>query len=64
MYLLSIGDISPYIFVLLVILLAISSFFSMSETVFSSVSYIRLKTFVEDGIKGSKKLYGLKNTLI
>ena len=55
MYLLSIGDISPYIFVLLVILLAISSFFSMSETVFSSVSYIRLKTFVEDGIKGSKK---------
>jgi len=55
MYLLSIGDISPYTFVLLFILLAISSFFSMSETVFSSVSYIRLKTFVEDGIKGSKK---------
>lgn len=55
MYLLSIGDVSPYTFVLLVILLAISSFFSMSETVFSSVSYIRLKTFVEDGIKGSKK---------
>jgi putative hemolysin len=55
MYLLSIGDVSPYTFVLLVILLAISSFFSMSETIFSSVSYIRLKTFVEDGRKGSKK---------
>jgi CBS domain containing-hemolysin-like protein len=27
----------------------------MSETVFSSVNVIRLKTFIEDGIKGSKK---------
>jgi CBS domain containing-hemolysin-like protein len=27
----------------------------MSETIFSSVSTIRLKTYIEDGIKGSKK---------
>jgi CBS domain containing-hemolysin-like protein len=39
----------------MVVLLAVSSFFSMSETVFSSVNVIRLKTFVEDGKKGSKK---------
>ncbi len=54
-YLLSITDVSPYIFVLIVILLAVSSFFSMSETVFSSVNVIRLKTFIESGEKGSKK---------
>jgi CBS domain containing-hemolysin-like protein len=36
-------------------LLLISAFFSLSETVFSSVNVIRLKTFIEDGIKGSKK---------
>ncbi|KFZ27114.1 MAG: Hemolysin C [Candidatus Izimaplasma bacterium HR2] len=54
-YLLSIGDVPPFTFVLMLILLAVSSFFSMSETVFSSVNVIRLKTFVEDGKKGSKK---------
>ncbi len=36
-------------------LLLLSAFFSLSETVFSSVNVIRLKTFIEDGIKGSKK---------
>ena len=55
MYLLSIGDVSPYTYVLMVILLAISSFFSMSETVFTTVNVIRIKTFIEDGVKGSKK---------
>lgn len=54
-YLLSIGDIQPYTFVLMIGLLAVSSFFSMSETVFSTVNVIRLKTFIEDGKKGSKK---------
>ncbi len=39
----------------MVILLAVSAFFSMSETVFSSVSPIRLKTMIEDGVSGSKK---------
>ena len=54
-YLLSIGDVSIYTIILIVILLAVSSFFSMSETVFSSVNVIRLKTFIENGKKGSKK---------
>jgi len=55
MYLLSISDISGYTYLLMLILLGISSFFSMSETVFSSVNTIRLITFIEDGKKGSKK---------
>ncbi len=37
------------------VLLVMSAFFSMSETVFSSVNTIRLKTYIEDGVKGSKK---------
>lgn len=41
--------------VLMLALLLLSAFFSLSETVFSSVNVIRLKTFIEDGIKGSKK---------
>jgi len=54
-FLLSIADVSPYTILLIVILLAVSSFFSMSETVFSSVNVIRLKTFIENSKKGSKK---------
>lgn len=54
-YLLSIGDISIGLVVLMIGLLMLSAFFSLSETVFSSVNVIRLKTFIEDGIKGSKK---------
>lgn len=54
-YLLSITDVPPAIIGLMVLLLAVSSFFSMSETVFSSVNVIRLKNFIEDGRKGSKK---------
>lgn len=56
-YLLSIMDVSWITIVFMVLLLAVSSFFSMSETVFSSVNVIRLKTFIEDGKKGSKKAY-------
>ena len=54
-YLLSISDVSIYTYILIVVLLAVSSFFSMSETVFSSVNVIRLKTFIENSKKGSKK---------
>ncbi len=41
--------------ILMLVLLAISSFFSMSETVYSTVNPIRLKTNIEDGKRGSKK---------
>ncbi len=50
-------EIPPMSFVLLVILLVISSFFSMSETVFSSLNPIRIKNFIEEGKKGSKKAF-------
>lgn len=49
------GDISPWSIVLMVVLVLISAFFSMSETVFSSVNTIRIKTFIEEGKNGSKK---------
>ena len=55
MYLLSITDVPIYTIVIIVVLIAVSAFFSMSETVFSSVNVIRLKTFIEDSKKGSKK---------
>ena len=55
MYLLSLADISYNLLILMIVLLVISAFFSMSETVFSSVNVIRLKTFIEEGKKGSKK---------
>jgi len=55
MVLVSFANISPYTILIIVILLAVSAFFSMSETVFSSVNIIRLKTFIENGKKGSKK---------
>ncbi len=35
--------------------MVVSAFFSMSETVFSSVNVIRIKTFIEEGKNGSKK---------
>ncbi len=54
-YLLSIGDINPTLIIIMVLLIMVSAFFSMSETVFSSVSVIRLKTQIEEGVKGSKK---------
>ena len=53
--LLSIGDVSVTMVVIMVLLLMISAFFSMSETIFSSVSSIRLRTYIEDGKPGSKK---------
>lgn len=41
--------------ILMAALLLVSSFFSMSETVFTSVNPIRLKTNIEDGRRGAKK---------
>lgn len=56
-FLVTFGDVSVFSIVLLVILLLISSFFSMSETVFSSLNIIRIRTFIEEHKKGSKKAY-------
>ncbi len=47
--------LNPNLIIGMLVLLLVSSFFSMSETVFSTVSPIRLKTNIEDGVKGSKK---------
>ena len=44
-------------FIVLLILIAFSSFFSAAETAFSSVNQIRLRQYVEDGKKGASVAY-------
>ena len=46
-------------YIVLFILIILSSFFSASETAFSSVNHIRLKQYVEDGKKGAKIAYDM-----
>ena len=46
-------------YIVLVILIILSSFFSASETAFSSANQIRLRQYVEDGKKGAKVAYEL-----
>ena len=48
-------DVNFNLIILMLAFLVVSSFFSMSETVYSTVSPIRLKTNIEDGKRGSKK---------
>ena len=45
---------SSWMFIVLVILLMMSAFFSASETALTSLSKIRLKNMVEDKIKNEK----------
>ncbi|MFI3329774.1 MAG: hemolysin family protein [bacterium] len=56
------GSVNFPILIAMVILVALSGFFSMSETVFSSVNLVRLRLNVEEGKKGAKKaLYCAEN---
>ena len=43
------------IFIIMIVLILLSSFFSMSETAISCASQVRLKLFIEERRKGSKK---------
>lgn len=49
------SDLPLGLFGILIVLLALSAFFSSSETAFSSVNKIRLKNYVDEKRKGSKK---------
>ncbi len=51
------SSIPPISIALILILVLVSSFFSMSETVFSSLNPIRLKKSIEDNKKGAKKAF-------
>ncbi|OQX94124.1 MAG: hypothetical protein B6I17_00260 [Tenericutes bacterium 4572_104] len=48
-------EFNPSLLILMVVLLFVSAFFSMTEMAFSSVGKLRLKTLVEKDISGSKK---------
>ena len=50
-------DFNPWIFVLMVGLILISACFSMSETAFSSVGKVKLKTLIDQNVHGSKKAF-------
>ncbi|WP_416149961.1 hemolysin family protein [Salipaludibacillus sp. HK11] len=54
-------DVSLRVLLFLLILLILSAFFSSSETAFSSVNAIRLKTMTEAGDKGAKKALHITN---
>ncbi len=49
--------VDPLIIVLMIALLIFSAYFSMSETAFSSVGKMRLKTLIDQNVHGSKKAY-------
>lgn len=54
-YLLVFNVENPWLYVVMVLLVAISAFFSSAETAFSSCNIIRLKNYVEDGYTRAKK---------
>lgn len=45
-----------YSSILFIILIILSAFFSSAETAFTAISRVKLRSIVEEGIKGSKKL--------
>ena len=56
------GDLPLSLIFLLIVLILLSAFFSASETAFSSVNKIRLKNYVDEKRRGSKKaLYIAEN---
>lgn len=52
-----VSDVPLWSILTLLGLLFVSSFFSMSETVFSSLNIIRVRTYIEENRKGSRKAF-------
>lgn len=50
-------EFNPLILVLMIFLLILSAFFSMSETAYSSVGKVKLKTMIDQNLHGSKKAF-------
>lgn len=55
-YLLTI-QFQPWLLILMLVLLLLSAFFSMTEMAFSAVGKVRLKTLIDQDVKGSKKAF-------
>ncbi|PKL01412.1 MAG: hypothetical protein CVV56_00050 [Tenericutes bacterium HGW-Tenericutes-1] len=50
-------EFNPLILVFMIVLLILSAFFSMSETAYSSVGKVKLKTLIDQNAHGSKKAF-------
>lgn len=48
---------NPSLLVLMLVLLFVSAFFSMTEMAYSAIGRVRLKTLVDQNVRGSKKAY-------
>ncbi|MDZ4196333.1 MAG: CNNM domain-containing protein [Candidatus Izemoplasmatales bacterium] len=55
---------SPAILALMVVLLILSSFFSMTEMAFSATGKVRLKTLVDQKVKGANKALWISDNFL
>jgi len=51
----NLGGVNIWLYVLAVILIACSAYFSASETAFTTVNYIRLRGLADENVKGARK---------
>lgn len=51
----AIGGVNIWLYIVSILLIACSAFFSASETSFSTVNQIRLKSLADDNVKGARK---------
>ena len=51
------------LFAIMLVLVVLSAFFSMSETAFSSVNDVKIRVAIEERKKGAKRLYSYMNAL-
>ena len=52
---LNFGDVSPWLYVACVLLIMCSAYFSASETAFSTVNQIRLRSLADNKVRGARK---------
>jgi len=51
----NLGGVNIWLYVLAIVLIACSAYFSASETAFSTMNQIRLKSLADDNVKGARK---------
>ena len=51
----NLGGVNIWLYILAIVLIACSAYFSASETAFSTMNQIRLKSLADDNVKGARK---------